>query len=176
MECWDLDFGKSGFYFICLTSLIFFKSCVQCARTGADCRQDPKNKCQCTCMQCVRHKEKCKWLEVVGLVSGSGSGDMKGKGKEVATSPRAGEKKKCVQKSAAKVVNSDVEIVAKPSNASRSESSHALLEHMDCLILAVENLTEAQWYMASACVASGIVVGTLVDECNFLGFEGVGLG
>ena len=127
-------------------------------------------------MQCVRHKEKCKWLEVVGLVSGSGSGDMKGKGKEVATSPRAGEKKKRVQKSAAKVVNSDVEIVAKPSNASRSESSHALLEHMDRLILAVENLTEAQWYMASACVASGIVVGTLVDECNFLGFEGVGLG
>ena len=109
-------------------------------------------------------------------MSGSRSGDVKGKGKEVATSPRAGEKKKCVRKSAAKVVDSDVEIVAKPSNASGSGSSHALLERMDHLILAVENLTEAQWYMASACVASRIAVGTLVDKCNFLGFEGVGPG
>ena len=76
-------------------------------------------------MQCVRHKEKCKWPEVVGLVSGSG---------------------------------------------------HVLLEHMDCLILAVENLAEAQWYTASACAASRMVVGTLVDKCNFLGFKGVGPG
>ena len=30
--------------------------------------------------------------------------------------------------------------------------------------------------MASVCAASGMVVGTLVDECNFLRFEGVGLG
>ena len=127
-------------------------------------------------MQCVRHKEKCKWPEVVGSVSGSGSGDMKGKGKVVATSPRAGEKKKHVKKSAAKVINSDVEIVVKPSNVSGSRSSHALLQRMDRLILAVENLTEAQWYMASACVVSGMAVGTLIDECNFLGFEGVGRG
>ena len=47
---------------------------------------------------------------------------------------------------------------------------------MDCLILAVENLAEAQWYTASACAASRMVVGTLVDECNFLGFKGVGPG
>ena len=40
----------------------------------------------------------------------------------------------------------------------------------------VENLAEAQWYMASVCVASRMMVGTLVDECNFLGFKGVGLG
>ena len=127
-------------------------------------------------MQCVRHKEKCEWPEVVGSVSGSRSGDMKGKGKAVATSPRAGEKKKHVKKSAAKVVDSDVEIVAKPSDVSRSRSGHALLQRMDRLILAVENLAEAQWYTASACAASGMAVGTLIDECNFLGFEGVGPG
>ena len=123
-------------------------------------------------MQCTRHKEKCEWPEVVGSVSGSGSGDVKGKGKAVATSPRAGEKKKHVKKSAAKVV----EIVAKPSDGSGSGSGHALLQRMDRLILAVENLAGAQWYTASACMASRMVVGTLVDECNFLRFEGVGLG
>ena len=127
-------------------------------------------------MQCARHKEKCEWPEVVGSVSRSGSGDVKGKGKVVATSPRAGEKKKRVKKSAAKVVDSDVEIVAKPSDASGSGSGHALLQRMDRLILAVENLAEAQWYTASACTASGMAVGTLVDKCNFLGFEGVGPG
>ncbi|KIM60548.1 hypothetical protein SCLCIDRAFT_26591 [Scleroderma citrinum Foug A] len=107
-------------------------------RTGAECKWDPENKRQCTCMQCARHKEKCEWLEVVGSVSRSG--DVKGKGKAVATSPRAGEKKKRIKKSAVKVV----EIVVKPSNVSGSGSRMA--------------------------------VGTLIDECNFLGFEGVGPG
>ena len=122
----------------------------------------------------MRHKEKCEWLEVVGLVSRSGSGSMKGKGeeKEVAMSPRASKKKKHIKKSAVKVVDSDIKIITKPSDVSGSRCSHALLECMDCLILAVENLTEAQWYMASACTASRMAVGALVDECNFLGFEG----
>ena len=127
-------------------------------------------------MQCTRHKEKCEWPEVVGSVSRSGSGDMKGKGKAVATLPRAGEKKKRVKKSAAKVVDSNVEIIVKPSDVSRSGSGHVLLQRMDCLILAVENLAEAQWYTASACAVSGMVVGTLIDECNFLRFKGVGPG
>ena len=128
-------------------------------------------------MQCMRHKEKCEWPEVVGSVSGSGSRDVKGKGKEeVAMLPRAGEKKKCAKKSAAKVVNSDVEVVARPIPATRTGTSHVLLEHMDHLILAVENLTEAQWYTASTCVASGMAVGTLMDKCTFLGFKGVGPG
>ncbi|KIM68365.1 hypothetical protein SCLCIDRAFT_20287 [Scleroderma citrinum Foug A] len=139
-------------------------------RTGAECKRDLENKRQRACMQCVRHKEKCEWLEVVG------SGDMKGKGKVVATSPRASEKKKHIKKLAVKVVDSDVKIVVKPSDTSRSGSGHALLQHMDCLILAVENLAEAQWYTASVCTASRMAVGTLVDECNFLGFEGVGPG
>ena len=125
-------------------------------------------------MQCARHKEKCKWPEVVGSVSRSRSGDVKGKRKVVAMSPRAGKKKKHIKKSATKVVDSDVEIVVKPSDT--SGSGHALLQCMDHLILAVENLAEAQWYMASACAASGMAVGTLVDECNFLSFKGVGLG
>ena len=127
-------------------------------------------------MQCTRHKEKCKWPEVVGSVSGSGSRDMKGKGKAVVTSPRASEKKKHIKKLATKVVNSDVEIVTRPSDVSGSRSGHVLLEHMDHLILVVENLAEAQWYMASVCAVSGMAVGTLVDKCNFLGFKGVGLG
>ncbi|KIM67449.1 hypothetical protein SCLCIDRAFT_20971 [Scleroderma citrinum Foug A] len=150
--------------------------CVRCARTGAECKWDPENKCQHACMQCARHKEKCEWPEVVGSVSRSGSGDVKGKGKAVATLPRASEKKKLVKKSATKVIDSDVEIVVKPSDVSGSGSGHALLQRMDRLILAVENLAEAQWYMVSACAASGMVVGTLVNECNFLRFEGVGLG
>ncbi|KIM51109.1 hypothetical protein SCLCIDRAFT_33725 [Scleroderma citrinum Foug A] len=150
--------------------------CVRCTRTGAECKRDLENKRQCACMQCVRHKEKCEWPEAVGSVSGSRSGDVKGKGKAVVTSPRAGEKKKRVKKSAVKVINSNVEIVAKPSNASGSRSGHVLLQHMDHLILAVENLAEAQWYTASACVASRMAVGTLVDECNFLRFKGVGPG
>ena len=119
-------------------------------------------------MQCARHKEKCKWAEVVGSVTGSRSRDVKGKGKVVAMSPRASKKKKHIKKLATKVIDSDVEIIVKPSDA--SGSSHALLQHMDHLILAVENLAEAQWYMASACAVSGMAVGTLVDECNFLGF------
>ena len=120
----------------------------------------------------ARHKEKCEWLEVVGLVSRSGLGDVKGKGKAVATLPRAGKKKKHIKKSAVKVI----EIVAKPSDVSGSGSGHALLQCMDRLILAVENLAEAQWYTASACAASRMAVGTLVNECNFLGFKGVGPG
>ena len=100
-------------------------------------------------MQCVRHKEKCEWPEVVG------SGDVKGKGKAVATSPRAGEKKKCIKKLATKVIDSDVEIVTKPSDASGSGSSHALLQRMDRLILAVENLAEAQWYRCKSRTRNG---------------------
>ena len=109
------------------------------------------------------------------LVSGSGSGDVKGKEKgkekEVVMSPRASKKKKCIKKSAAKVVDSDVEVVARPIPVTRSRTGHVLLKRMDHLILAVENLMEAQWYMAS-----GVVVGTLVDKCTFLGFKGVGPG
>ena len=125
-------------------------------------------------MQCARHKEKCEWPEVMG--SASVSGDMKGKGKVVVTLPRAGKKKKHIKKSATKVVNSNIEIIVKPSDASGSGSGHVLLQRMDRLILVVENLAEAQWYTASACVVSRMVVGTLVDECNFLRFEGAGPG
>ena len=131
-------------------------------------------------MQCARHKEKCEWPEVVGSVSRSRSRsrsrDVKGKGKVVAMSPRAGEKKKRIKKLATKVIDSDVKIIARPSDVSGSRSGHALLQCIDHLILAVENLTEAQWYMASACPASGMTVETLVDKCNFLRFEGVGPG
>ncbi|KIM61770.1 hypothetical protein SCLCIDRAFT_25577 [Scleroderma citrinum Foug A] len=172
--------------------------CVQCTRMGAECKWDLENKHQHACMQCVRDKEKCEWLEVVESASGSRSRDVKGKGKVVVTSPRAGEKRKHIKKSAVKVINSNIKIIARPSDVSRSGSGHALLQHMDHLILAVENLTEcqdhvqlqsliqskdqpgldteAQWYMASACAASRMAVGTLMDECNFLGFKRVGPG
>ena len=45
----------------------------------------------------------CKWLEVVGSVSRSRLGDVKGKRKVVAMSPRAGEKKKHIKKSAGRL-------------------------------------------------------------------------
>jgi len=98
-------------------------------------------------------KEKCEWLEV----EWSGSGTGKGKGKVAATSPRAGKKKKCIKKSVAK-------IIAGPSGST-------LIEHMDQLIKAVENLASAQWYMAVAVSASGQLLGTLVHECALFGFE-----
>ena len=138
--------------------------------------REPENKHQCTCMHCARHKEKCEWLEVVGLVFRSGSRDVKGKGKVVVTLPRAGEKKKHIKKSAAKVIDSDIKIIARPSNMSGSGSSQALLQCMDQLIQVIKNLAEAQWYMASVCAASRMVVGTLVDECNFLRFKEAGPG
>ena len=58
-------------------------------------------------------KEKCEWPEV----EGSGSGTGKGKGKAAATSPRAGEKKKRVKKSVAKIDN-NVEIIVGPCSSS----------------------------------------------------------
>jgi len=102
-------------------------------------------------------KEKCEWPEVEWSRSGTG----KGKGKVAATSPRASKKKKCIKKSVSK-------IIAGPSG---SGSGSTLIEHMDRLIEAVENLALAQWYMAAAVSASGQSLGTLVDECALFGFE-----
>ena len=151
--------------------MIFFRflltmprSCVRCARIGVPCKRDAENPQQRVCIRCASMKEKCEWPEV----EGSGSGTGKGKGKAAATSPRAGEKKKRVKKSVAKI-DSDVEIVAGPSG-----SGSALIERMDRLIEAVENLASAQWYTAAAVSASGQSLGTLVDECALFGFEETG--
>jgi len=137
------------------------RSCVRCAHIGVPCMRDAENPRQRACICCASMKEKCEWPEV----EGSGSGTGKGKGKAVATSPRAGEKKKCVKKSVAKIDN-DVEIVVGPSG-----SGSVLIERMDRLIEAVENLALAQWYTAAAVSMSRQSLGTLVDECALFGFE-----
>ena len=137
------------------------RSCVQCAHIGVPCKRDAENPRQHTCIHCTSMKEKCEWLEV----EGSRSGTRKGKGKVVATSPRAGEKKKHVKKSVAKI-DSNVEIIAGPS---RSRST--LIECMDQLIEAVENLASAQWYTAVAVSASGQSLGMLMNECALFRFE-----
>ena len=98
---------------------------------GAKCKWDLENKHQCACMQCARHKEKCKWPEVMESVSRSRSGDVKGKGKAVAMSPRASKKKKHIKKLAAKIVDSNIKIITRPSNMSGSGSSQVFLQHMD---------------------------------------------
>ena len=116
------------------------------------------------CIRCVSMKEKCEWPEVEGSWSGTG----KGKGKAAATSPRAGEKKKRVKKSVAKI-DSDMEIVA-----GLSRSGSMFIERMDPLIEMVENLASAQWYTAAAVSMSGQSLGTLVDECALFGFEETG--
>ena len=67
-------------------------------------------------MKCAGLKERCEWLEVGNARSGSGGDKAKGKAKgkakekEVATSPRGGEKRK-KKKTAAKIANNDDNIV-----------------------------------------------------------------
>ena len=55
-------------------------------------------------MKCAGLKERCEWPEVGN--AGTGSGGDKAKEKEVATSPRGGEKRK-KKKTVAKVVDDD---------------------------------------------------------------------
>ena len=79
----------------------------------AKCEWDPEKPKQHACMKCTGLKEWCEWLEMggPGLVVDKAKG--KAKEKEVATSPRGGEKCK-KKKMAAKVVEDDNDIVEVP--------------------------------------------------------------
>jgi len=86
-------------------------------------------------MKCAGLKEKCEWPEV-------DKGKGKAKEKEVATSPRGGEKWK-KKKTTAKVDDDDDEIVevAGPSGSRSGFNTRPFLEWMDRLTAAVEAMT-----------------------------------
>ncbi|KAF9245221.1 hypothetical protein BU15DRAFT_58848 [Melanogaster broomeanus] len=83
--------------------------CMRCTRAGVPCEfTNNGNKRQTTCDRCAAVREKCEWPEMYAPRA------RKGKGKEVPTSPRQGEKKKCVQKAKVQEVN-EVEIIGESS-------------------------------------------------------------
>jgi len=111
---------------------------VCCAKHRTVCKCDPEKPKQQACMKCAGLKEKCEWLEVggPGLVVEKGNG--KAKEKEVATSPRGGEKRK--KKKTAKVVidNEEIVEVVGPSGSRSGFNTSPFLERMDRLTAAVE--------------------------------------
>jgi len=89
-------------------------------------------------MKCAGLKEKCEWPEVGGPGPVAEKWKGKAKEKEVATSPRGGEKRK--KKKTAKVVIDDEEIVevAGPSGSRSGFNTGPFLERMDRLTATVE--------------------------------------
>jgi len=123
---------------------------VRCAKHRAVCEHDPEKPKQWVCMKCASLKEKCKWPEVVGPGPVVDKGKGKVKEKEVATSPRGGEKRK--KKKMAKVVIDDEEIVevAGPSGSRSGFNTRPFLEQMDRLTTAVEAMTrQMAWIVDS---------------------------
>jgi len=127
-------------------------------------------------MKCAGLKERCEWLEVVNAGSGSGGDKAKGKvkEKEVATSPRGGEKRK-KKKMVVKVVDDDdiVEVLG-PSGKRSGFDPGPFLEWLDRLTGAVEEMTGQMCRVADATrsVARGnerLTAGleTFLEECRF---------
>jgi len=114
---------------------------VCCTKHRAVCECDPEKPKQRACMKCAGLKEKCEWPEVEGPGPVAEKGKGKAKEKEVATSPRGGEKRK--KKKTAKVVIDDEEIVevAGPSGSRSGFNTGPFLERMDRLTAAVEAMT-----------------------------------
>ena len=77
----------------------------------------------------------------------------KGKPKAVATSPRGGEKRKKVKKSAVVVVDDEIQEVARPSKSgSRGSRNQAFLDWMDRLVESMGELTgEVRWMRQAQC-------------------------
>jgi len=72
----------------------------------------------------------------------AGSGVDKGKSKAIKTSPRGGEKRKKVKKSAAVVVDNKIQEVAGPSKSgSGGSGNQAFLDRMDRLVESMGELT-----------------------------------
>jgi len=93
-------------------------------------------------MKCAGLKEKCEWPEVAGPCPVVDKGKGKAKEKEVATSPRGGEKRK-KKKTTAKVImdNDEIMEVAGPSGSRSGFNTGPFLERMDRLTAAVEAMT-----------------------------------
>jgi len=123
-------------------------------------------------MKCAGLKERCEWLEVGGPVPVVDKG--KGKVKEVATSPRGGEKRK-KKKTAAKVVDDDnIVEVPGPSGKRSGFDPGLFLERLDRLTGAVEEMSGQMRRVADAThsVARGnerLTAGleTFLEECRF---------
>jgi len=124
-------------------------------------------------MKCAGLKERCEWPEVggPGLVVDKG----KGKAKEVAMSPRGGEKRK-KKKMAAKIVdgNDDIVEVPGPSGKRSGFDPGPFLEWLDRLTGAVEEMSGQMCRVADATrsVARGnkwLMAGleTFLEECRF---------
>ncbi|KAF9232459.1 hypothetical protein BU15DRAFT_67437 [Melanogaster broomeanus] len=113
--------------------------CVRCAKAGVSCEfTNDGNKRRTACDRCANMREKCEWPEM------HAPGVAKGKGKEVPTSPRQGEKKKRVCK--AKTQDYDeVEIVGeRMAGAGPSRVS------LDRLVMAIEEMSERLGELAQA--------------------------
>jgi len=124
-------------------------------------------------MKCTGLKEQCEWPEVGGLGPVVDKG--KGKAKEVAMSPRGGEKHK-KKKMVAKVVIDDddiVEVLGLSRQQSRFDPG-PFLEQLDRLTGAVEEMTGQMCWVADAThsVARGnerltASLETFLEECCF---------
>jgi len=124
-------------------------------------------------MKCAGLKERCEWPEVGG--PGPVVEKEKGKAKEVATSPRGGEKRK-KKKTVAKVVIDDDDIVEVPGPSGKRSGFDPgpFLERLDRLTGAVEEMTGQMRWVADATrsVARGnerLTAGleTFLEECRF---------
>jgi len=123
-------------------------------------------------MKCVGLKERCEWPEVGG--PGPVVEKGKGKAKEVATSPRGGEKRK-KKKTVTKVVNDDdIVEVPGPSGQRSGFNPEPFLEQLDRLTGAVEEMTGQMRRVADATrlVVRGnerltASLKTFLEECRF---------
>jgi len=125
-------------------------------------------------MKCAGLKERCEWPEVGGPGPVVDKEKGKAKEKEVATSPRGGEKRK-KKKTVAKVVD-DNEIVEVPGPSGKRSGfdPDPFLERLDRLTGAVEEMTGQMHRVADATrsVARGnerLTAGleTFLEECRF---------
>jgi len=125
-------------------------------------------------MKCAGLKERCEWPEVGGPGPVVDKEKGKAKEKEVATSPRGGEKRK-KKKTVVKVVDDD-EIVEVPGPSGKRSGFNPdpFLERLDRLTGAVEEMTGQMRRVADAThsVARGnerLTAGleTFLEECRF---------
>jgi len=125
-------------------------------------------------MKCAGLKERCEWPEVGGPGPVVDKEKGKAKEKEVAMSPRGGEKQK-KKKTVAKVVDDD-EIVEVPGPSGKRSGfdPDPFLERLDRLTGAVEEMTGQMRRVADATrsVARGnerLTAGleTFLEECRF---------
>ncbi|KAF9236438.1 hypothetical protein BU15DRAFT_77015 [Melanogaster broomeanus] len=135
--------------------------CIRCAGAGITCEFiNDGNKRRTACKRCTGMREKCEWPEM----DMSGPGKDKGKGKQVPTLPRQGEKKKRVRK--AKVLKDDeVEIVRE--RMAKAGPSRVSLDRE--LTQAHWQSTQAHWESTQASRKARRAFEIFVDEAAICG-------